>query len=311
MLRSVVVARPVAASAARPLVRRASSAPAAAVTPASHCAEMVRSQDREQFLVGLFYPDAARPSFYALRAFNIETARIADVAKGSVDVGRLRMQWWREAVDAIYKDAPPHMHVTQMLHHAVRKHKLSRRWLDRLLDAREKDLVTGQPVSVEDLEAYAENTASSLAYLALETCGVRNVHADHAASHLGKASGLVSLIRGTPFHASKGRIYIPRALCAKYDVKPEDVKGGKSPPNVREALFELASRANSHLQKARAMAGSVPKESLPVLRAAIPVEEYLERLRKADFDAFDSGVASGPPLPLQLRLTWARIRSTF
>ena len=36
-----------------------------------------------------------------------------------------------------------------------------------------------------DMETYAENTASALLYLTLESCGVKNVNADHAASHIG------------------------------------------------------------------------------------------------------------------------------
>lgn len=38
---------------------------------------------------------------------------------------------------------------------------------------------------MDDVEAYAEETASSIFYLTLEACGVRNESADHAASHLG------------------------------------------------------------------------------------------------------------------------------
>ena len=43
---------------------------------------------------------------------------------------------------------------------------------------------------------YAENTASSLLYLQLETLNVRNNEADHAAGHVGKAIGIATLLRG-------------------------------------------------------------------------------------------------------------------
>jgi hypothetical protein len=45
--------------------------------------------------------------------------------------------------------------------------------------------LTEQPQTVQDLEDYAEHTASSLLYLALESLGIKNIHADHVASHLG------------------------------------------------------------------------------------------------------------------------------
>ncbi len=39
--------------------------------------------------------------------------------------------------------------------------------------------------------------------------GVRDVNADHAASHIGKAFGIVTLLRATPHHASKGKVLLP------------------------------------------------------------------------------------------------------
>ena len=44
--------------------------------------------------------------------------------------------------------------------------------------------------------------------------GIRDVHADHAASHLGKAEGTVTLLRSTPYHAHHGRVFLPMDLLA-------------------------------------------------------------------------------------------------
>jgi hypothetical protein len=38
---------------------------------------------------------------------------------------------------------------------------------------------------MEDVEQYAENTASIMLYLTAECLGIKNVNMDHAASHLG------------------------------------------------------------------------------------------------------------------------------
>lgn len=45
--------------------------------------------------------------------------------------------------------------------------------------------------------------------------GVKDVQADHAASHLGKAVGVVTLLRATPFHGSRGKVYIPSDVMIK------------------------------------------------------------------------------------------------
>ena len=75
--------------------------------------------------------------------------------------------------------------------------------------------MTQQPRTLADIEEYAEQTASSMYYLSLETMGVKDVHADHVASHIGKAYGLTTLLRGGPFHASRKQIYLPMDLTTK------------------------------------------------------------------------------------------------
>lgn len=48
----------------------------------------------------------ARDAHLAIRAFNIDTALIDD-AVSSVAVGRMRMQYWRDAVDAVFAGRAP------------------------------------------------------------------------------------------------------------------------------------------------------------------------------------------------------------
>mmetsp|Transcript_42718 Transcript_42718/g.69276 ORF Transcript_42718/g.69276 Transcript_42718/m.69276 type:complete len:151 (+) Transcript_42718:264-716(+) len=128
-------------------------------------------------------PTAARPAFYALRAFNIELASVRDSVRKTPSVGRLRIQWWRDALDRIYKGEAPAVPVAIALQQAVRRHSLSRLWLERLIDERDCDLDDEQPANVQALEDYAERTASSLLYLLLETqiAWHRDVAAGHSA----------------------------------------------------------------------------------------------------------------------------------
>lgn len=51
---------------------------------------------------------ALRAPLFALRAFNVETATVADAAKDA-QVARIRLEWWRSAVDTIFTSQPePH-----------------------------------------------------------------------------------------------------------------------------------------------------------------------------------------------------------
>lgn len=72
---------------------------------------------------------------------------------------------------------------------------------------------------------------------------------DHTVSHLGKCQGIVNIIRGIPYNSKSGRISIPQEVLLKYKVSYENIIRNSNEKNVRDAIYELASRANSHLMK--------------------------------------------------------------
>ena len=108
----------------------------------------------------------------------------------------------------------------------------------------------------------------------------------HAASHIGVAQTFATLIRGLPFHASKGRMVIPAEITAKHGVNQEGVfrlasDGARSQDKaadgntkgLEEAVFEFATVANDHMITARDMfketAGKVPIEGMPVFLSGV------------------------------------------
>lgn len=70
-------------------------------------------------------------------------------------------------------------------------------------------------INNKDLESYGENTASCLLYLHLQSLGVEDIQADHAASHIGKSIGIVTILRGFPYLVSKRRMLLPSAITSK------------------------------------------------------------------------------------------------
>lgn len=45
--------------------------------------------------------------------------------------------------------------------------------------------------------------------------GVKDLHADHAASHIGKAQGIVTCLRATPYHGSRRKVFLPMDVCVQ------------------------------------------------------------------------------------------------
>ncbi|KAL9350120.1 hypothetical protein Peur_057375 [Populus x canadensis] len=117
--------------------------------------------------------------------------------------------------------------------------------------------------------------STTLLYMTFQAGGIRSPAADHAASHVGKASGLLLLLRSLPYHASRNRhfCYIPTEVPAKHGLPVKE--GGRFEirldprESLCNAVFGLASAANVHLQKSRSLAGTVPSEARSVLLPAV------------------------------------------
>jgi NADH dehydrogenase [ubiquinone] 1 alpha subcomplex assembly factor 6 len=170
-----------------------------------YCVDLVQNRDREGYLCGLLMPHDARRSYFAIRALNIELASIKDGSMsrkvageqqqqqfdgaGSSIALKIRFQWWHDALNQIFGESTANSPskagialdmanscwnnpVVRVLNDAVEESKLTKRFLERLLDAREADIDVQQVESVGDAINYAENTFSSLLYLSLETANV-------------------------------------------------------------------------------------------------------------------------------------------
>ncbi|XP_029360330.1 NADH dehydrogenase (ubiquinone) complex I, assembly factor 6 isoform X1 [Echeneis naucrates] len=288
-------------------VRAASSSTTDSQHNEKFCLELVRSRDYDGFVSSLLLPEEARRSSLALRAFNVELAQVKDSVSQKT-IGLMRMQFWKTAIDEMYRDEPPNQPVTAELWRAVRKHYLTKRWLLKVITEREKDLDDRAYRNLQELEGYAENTQSSLMYLLLECLGLKNVHADHAASHIGKAQGIVTCLRATPYHSSRRKVYLPMDICMLHGASQEDFIRGSREQHVRDVVYDIASQAHVHLQHARSFSHSVPAAAMPAFLQTVVLEDYLQRIRKADFDVFHPSLKNrNPLLPIQLYLrSWKK-----
>lgn len=102
---------------------------------------------------------------------------------------------------------------------------------------------------LESLEKYSENSTSSIYYLLLEANGTKDINVDHVASHLGKAHGIVNLIRSVAHHAQKRNCVLPQDILIKHDVPMESIFRGETSKGLCDAVFEVSSRAKLHLDK--------------------------------------------------------------
>lgn len=130
----------------------------------------------------------------------------------------MRLKFWEDAITKIFdknkKISVPKHPVAEELKLAAEKSKLTKRYFDRLISARRISNINF--LSLKVMEQYAEETTSSINYLVLEALNCRNVHADHAASHLGKSQGISNLLRSIYSQKSNQHLPIPQELLIRH-----------------------------------------------------------------------------------------------
>ncbi|XP_049709934.1 NADH dehydrogenase (ubiquinone) complex I, assembly factor 6 isoform X2 [Elephas maximus indicus] len=272
-----------------------------------YCMELLRKRDYEGYLCSLLQPAESRSAVFALRAFNVELAQVKDSVSEKT-IGLMRMQFWKNTVEDIYCDNPPQQPVAIELWKAVKRHNLTKRWLMKIVDEREKNLDDKAYRNIQELETYAENTQASLLYLTLEILGVKDLHADHAASHIGKAQGIVTCLRAAPYHGSRRKVFLPMDICMLHGVSQEDFLRKNQDKNVRDVIYDIASQAHLHLKHARSFHKSVPLRAFPAFLQTVALEDYLKKIQRVDFDIFHPALQQkNTLLPLSLYIrSWRK-----
>jgi NADH dehydrogenase [ubiquinone] 1 alpha subcomplex assembly factor 6 len=313
---------------------------------------------------GLLLPPKAQPAYFALRAFNAELASIKDGHnrqktssnwQSTTDYSttlamQLRMQWWQDALASIYdqqqqqsnatasasfKESPLQSFVTFQSNPVVRQLQLAtnhyqwtRRFLERLIDARFEDLELQQYNSVEQIIHYSEETVSSLLYLTLEVMVEeekisftpdQQAAADLCLSHAGIGVGLATTLRATPFRFVQGECPLPAELFPPNfpfkEVMEKLVDDGNASTSLdasetqllNEAIRHVANEALVNLHQVRSLQGSVPKPVRACLLPVVPAMVYLEKLQAANYNLFEPKVMHDPTrlrLLLFLARTW-------
>ncbi len=263
----------------------------AALTPIG---ALARSADYDRYLSAVFAPARRREALFALIAFNHEVARIPEAVSESM-LGRIRFQWWRETLDAIYAGGPVRRHAVAVpLAAAIRAHDLDRASFDRLLDARESDLEAENPVDLAALERYATATGGVLTTLMLAASGAAAEPALEAGRRVGTAWALVGVLRAAAHHATHGRVMLPADLLANAGVTTDDVRGGRAFDRYTAAAEPIVSRAAHMLGQARRARRAVPRCARAALLIARLADLYLARLRRAAYDPRDARLTIGP-----------------
>ena len=292
-------------------------------------------------------PSSSRRSYFAIRAFNVELASVKDgnvsqklhgerfSETGSSMALRLRLQWWRAALNNIYDGSDvaalnitdPFLEdmarsslnnpVVRELNVAVQESNLTRRFLERLLEAREANLDVPQLETMDETINYCESTFSSLLYLSLECTNVRESESDLVGYHAGIGQGIVMALRGAQIGWVQGDSSIPKEFLS-LDQFPYQKLAGYQPEmneekndQLRNAVQKMALLASSHLAWARENQNKVPRHARSCFLPVVPALHYLSKLEKAQYNILDASLSESNNLTVLLLLGRAWLAGIF
>ena len=97
---------------------------------------------------------------------------------------------------------------------------------------------------------------------------------------MGKTEGILTLIRGVPYNASKlGKVYIPINMLADYEVSSESIlRKNYEKEKLQQLVEALAAIAEDHLTNSRFRANYLTKEEKQILLPAITADRYMTRV---------------------------------
>lgn len=218
------------------------------------CRQSVRQLDYELYLCGRMLPTSQQPAFWAIRAWSIELAR--------------------KKTHGLWEDSlrNPHLFKGHPIGEAMHSHVLrsdSQFYLARrLLKARQIDAQRSCFWTSLELQEWAEECHAVPLYMQLKCAQVESLPIDHVASHVGRALGCVSILRG-----------IPKAKQLGLDpgIPMDLLKDGQE----EKAIDKIALMAHQHLEHAQMHFAKLKPEERKasglIFMVALPAMRYLQR----------------------------------
>jgi phytoene synthase len=244
---------------------------------------IARDGDPDRCLAVLFAPPDARPDLFALYAFNVELARIAEQVS-EPDLGAIRLQWWREAIERAAKGEATGHPVADAVGAMIKDRALPPERIAALIDARGFDVATRIMPDWPALETYLRDTAGALFALAAESLGAREPSLGGAAASAGMAYGLTGLMRALPVHAREGRVYLPADALIRHGASPERILAGDTSEGLLAVLAELRGKAKGALVEAQRHVAELDARSRKAFLPLCLVDPYLAALEKSGGD---------------------------
>ena len=236
-------------------------------------------------LAFVMLPKPKRDGMSALYAFCREVDDVADDETAPAEQRRQQLAAWRADVRRACAGGSPEFPVNRELQPVIQQHRLPFGLFDELLKGVEMDLDIKRYENYGQLELYCHRVASVVGLLSIEIFGYQNGACRDYAVHLGKALQFTNILRDVRTDAERGRIYLPLAELARFQVPAEEILRYEYSERFRQLAGSVAGRARSFYRLARQ---TLPAEDRRAMVAAeLMGSVYWRLLRKLERKEFN------------------------
>ena len=252
---------------------------------ADYCADLVRQADRDRYLAALFASAEYRNALFALYAFNIEIARVRDLAREPMP-GEIRLQWWREVLSGERQGEGEANPVSAALLEALKRYGFVAAPLLELIDAHTFDLYDEPMGTVDNLELYGIRTQAPLFAIAAGLLNQGGALPENFTLDASVAVAIFRALTDLPKHASRRQLYLPLDVLERHKVDVEDIFAGQATSALRAALADMRALVREHLAKARETLRAAPPQILPAFLPLALIGPTLRLMDRSDYDPF-------------------------
>jgi phytoene synthase len=198
---------------------------------------------------------------------------------------------WRNEVAACFEGRQPRTPQGMALAPHVAAFNLPRKPFEDVIDGVEIDI--GQPRfrTFDGLREYCLRVASAVGLVCIEIFGYTNPRCREYAVDLGIALQLTNILRDLGRDLAAGRLYLPTDDLARFGVREDDLRAGRTTGAIRALLDFESKRAREHYRRA---AQVLPREDARRLAAARIMGaiyfNLLERIEMGGYEVFGAPV---------------------
>ena len=247
------------------------------------CESITAVNSRSFYLASRLLTPEKRRAARALYAF----CRVSDdiVDRGQVEPQEQLAAWRRRATSA----HPPADDLVAVAWADARlRHAVPMRYAEQLIDGVARDFEQTRYETFDGLAAYCYGVASTVGLMSMHIIGFSGREAIPYAIKLGVALQLTNILRDVAEDWQAGRIYLPLAELAAFDLTEADLALGQVDDRWRKFMcFQIERNRRLYAEAWPGIALLDPHGRLAIAAAAKLYEGILDDIERHDYDVFN------------------------